>query len=53
MPQGKSGSRRTEWHSLREEVDPWVTYRNVEVGWPQTRVVLPEQLEDEEEESDE
>ena len=46
-----SGSER---RNLPEEVEPGVTYRNVEVGWAaRARVVMPERLEGEEEENDE
>ena len=51
--ESESGSER---HNLPDEVEPGVTYRNVEVGWAaRARAVMPEQLEgeDEEEESDE
>jgi hypothetical protein len=50
--ESESGSER---HNLPEEVEPGVTYRNVEVGWAaRARAVMPEQLEGEdEEESDE
>jgi len=48
----ESGSER---HNLPEEVEPGVTYRNVEVGWAaRARAVMPDQPEqEEEEESDE
>jgi hypothetical protein len=53
--ESESGSER---HNLPEEVEPGVTYRNVEVGWAaRARAVMPDQPEDEdegdEEESDE
>jgi hypothetical protein len=41
-----SGSRR---RNLPEEVEPGVTYRNVEIGWAaQARAVIPDEDEDEE-----
>ena len=46
-----SGSER---RNLPEEVEPGVTYRNVEVGWAaRAQVVMPEHLKGEEEENDE
>src|SRR4029453_8978391 len=43
----ESGSER---RNLPEEVEPGVTYRNVEVGWAaRARARLPEDVEDEEE----
>jgi hypothetical protein len=41
---------RTERHNLPEEVEPGVTYRDVEVGWAaEARARLSEDEEDEEE----
>jgi hypothetical protein len=49
--ESESGSER---RNLPEEVEPGVTYRNVEVGWAaRARAVMPEDVEDEEEPSDE
>lgn len=43
-----SGSER---RNLPEEVEPGVTYRNVEVGWSaRARAVMPEETEEEEDE---
>jgi hypothetical protein len=45
--ESESGSER---RNLPEEVEPGVTYRNVEVGWAaRARARLPEDVEDEEE----
>jgi hypothetical protein len=49
--ESESGSER---HNLPEEVEPGVTYRNVEVGWAaRARAVMPDQLEGEDEEDEE
>jgi hypothetical protein len=46
--ESESGSER---RNLPEEVEPGVTYRNVEVGWAaRARAVLPDDLKEEEEE---
>jgi hypothetical protein len=43
-----SGSER---RNLPDEVEPGVTYRDVEVGWAaRARAVIPEELEEDEEE---
>lgn len=45
--ESESGSER---HNLPDEVEPGVTYRNVEVGWAaRARAVMPDQLEGEDE----
>ena len=42
---------RSERRNLPEEVEPGVTYRNVEVGWAaRARAVIPDDLEEEEDE---
>ena len=44
----------SERRNLPEEVEPGVTYRNVEVGWAaRARAVMPDQLEGEDEEDEE
>jgi hypothetical protein len=49
--ESESGSER---HNLPEEVEPGVTYRNVEVGWAaRARAVMPEDVEGEGEEEEE
>lgn len=46
----ESGSER---RNLPEEVEPGVTYRNVEVGWAaRARLRIPDEDQDEEEEED-
>jgi hypothetical protein len=41
---------KSERRNLPEEVEPGVTYRNVELGWAaRARAVMPEDAEDEEE----
>jgi hypothetical protein len=46
--ESESGSER---RNLPDEVEPGVTYRNVEVGWAaRARAVMPDDLEDREEE---
>lgn len=40
---------RSERRNLPEEVEPGVTYRNVEVGWAaRARALMPDDLEEEE-----
>ncbi len=42
---------RSERRNLPEEVEPGVTYRNVEVGWAaRARAVMPDDVEEEEDE---
>jgi hypothetical protein len=44
---------RSERRNLPDEVEPGVTYRDVEVGWEaEARVRMPERLEGEEEEDE-
>jgi hypothetical protein len=46
--ESESGSER---RNLPEEVEPGVTYRDVDVGWAaQARAVMPERLEEDEDE---
>jgi hypothetical protein len=48
--ESESGSHR---RNLPEEVEPGVTYRNVEIGWAaRARAVLRDETEDEEREED-
>lgn len=43
----------SERRNLPEEIEPGVTYRNVEVGWSaQARAVLPDELEEEDEDDE-
>jgi hypothetical protein len=49
--ESESGSER---HNLPEEVEPGVTYRNVEVGWAaRARARMPEREREQEEEDQE
>jgi hypothetical protein len=48
--ESESGSER---RNLPEEVEPGVTYRDVDVGWAaQARAVMPERLEEDERQDD-